>query len=58
LITPPGKRYAFLGGRIIQRRVHLPESEYRAATNETVTDHSTSKAVSCPDSYAVGALAG
>jgi sulfhydrogenase subunit alpha len=51
--------YAFIGGRIVSSDgVDLPETEYRAATNETVTDHSTSKCCRLSrDSYAVGALA-
>ena len=51
--------YAFIGGRIVSSDgVELPETEYRAATNETVTDHSTSKSCRLSrDSYAVGALA-
>jgi len=59
-VSLKGERdYAFIGGRLLSTDgAELPESEYRAMTNEYVTENNTSKWCKLSrDSLAVGALA-
>lgn len=53
------REYAFIGGRLLSTDgVERPESEYRAMTNEYVTEANTSKWCKLSrESFAVGALA-